>query len=273
MTSLSASSLSSGTVADGRLSANVSLLGQTIESAEITDGTIVNADINAAAAIADTKLATISTAGKVADSALSANVARRSGGNTFSGDQTITNGHVFLDNGSAIFAKNTDGIQELLLIPRASDNKTYLSYGANGLNIGNSGTSAMLIRSNANVGIGTDFPTSKLQVNGTVTATEVKVADGNFSSAAADTPVRMVRGWVNADGTKYNGSGFSSTRTALGTYQISFTTPFIDTPALFVHGGTFVNFTVGPGSATVNLANVVGISGDFGFNFIAIGGR
>ena len=42
----------------------------------ITDGAIVNADVNASAAIADTKLATIATAGKVADSALSANVTR-----------------------------------------------------------------------------------------------------------------------------------------------------------------------------------------------------
>ena len=62
----------SGTVPDARLSASVSLLGSSIESAEITDGTIVNADINAAAAIADTKLATIATAGKVANSATTA---------------------------------------------------------------------------------------------------------------------------------------------------------------------------------------------------------
>jgi hypothetical protein len=39
-----------------------------VNSFMITDGTIVNADINASAAIADTKLATIATAGKVADS-------------------------------------------------------------------------------------------------------------------------------------------------------------------------------------------------------------
>jgi hypothetical protein len=43
-----------------------------ITSTMIADGTIVNADINASAAIADTKLATISTAGKVANSATTA---------------------------------------------------------------------------------------------------------------------------------------------------------------------------------------------------------
>lgn len=44
----------------------------TVTSTMIADGTIVNADINASAAIADTKLATISTAGKVSNSATTA---------------------------------------------------------------------------------------------------------------------------------------------------------------------------------------------------------
>lgn len=43
-----------------------------ITSAKIADGTIVNADINASAKIADTKLATISTAGKVSNAATTA---------------------------------------------------------------------------------------------------------------------------------------------------------------------------------------------------------
>ena len=50
--------------------------GSSVSSFMINDGTIVNADINASAAIADTKLATIATAGKVADTALSANVTK-----------------------------------------------------------------------------------------------------------------------------------------------------------------------------------------------------
>ena len=47
----------------------------TIASANIVDGTIVNADINASAAIVDTKLATIATAGKVSNSATTATAA------------------------------------------------------------------------------------------------------------------------------------------------------------------------------------------------------
>jgi len=68
----------------------------TVTSTMILDGTIVNADINASAAIADTKLATISTAGKVSNSATTATnantasaiVARDASGNFSAG--TIT---------------------------------------------------------------------------------------------------------------------------------------------------------------------------------------
>ncbi len=62
ITNLNASNIASGTLDDARLSANVSLLGSSIDSSEITDGAIVNADINATAAIAWTK---ISKAGAV----------------------------------------------------------------------------------------------------------------------------------------------------------------------------------------------------------------
>jgi hypothetical protein len=68
----------------------------TVTSTMIADGTIVNGDINASAAIADTKLATISSAGKVSNSATTATdantasaiVARDASGNFTAG--TIT---------------------------------------------------------------------------------------------------------------------------------------------------------------------------------------
>jgi hypothetical protein len=47
-----------------------------VDSAAIIDGTITNAEISPTAEIADTKLATIATVGKVADSALSASVSK-----------------------------------------------------------------------------------------------------------------------------------------------------------------------------------------------------
>ena len=50
-----------------------------ITSTMIADGTIVNTDINASAAIADTKLATISTAGKVSGTAITSGAISTSG--------------------------------------------------------------------------------------------------------------------------------------------------------------------------------------------------
>ena len=74
---------SGGTGATTALAArsNLGLLGLSTQTAvsggsggDIADGTITNADIAATAAISDTKLATLASAGKVADSALPSNV-------------------------------------------------------------------------------------------------------------------------------------------------------------------------------------------------------
>ena len=70
----------------------------TVTSTMIADGTIVNADINSSAAIADTKLGTISTAGKVSNSATTATssntasaiVARDASGNFSAGTVTAS---------------------------------------------------------------------------------------------------------------------------------------------------------------------------------------
>ncbi len=101
----------SGTVSDARLSANVSLLGSSIESGEISDGTIVNADISPSAAIADTKLATLATTGKVANSATTATnanapntIVARDGTGAFSaGAITASN---FFGNGAGLTSLN-----------------------------------------------------------------------------------------------------------------------------------------------------------------------
>ena len=53
---LDGAAIASGTIADVRLSANVSKLGSSIESSEIADDSIVDADINSAAAIAWSKV-------------------------------------------------------------------------------------------------------------------------------------------------------------------------------------------------------------------------
>ena len=101
-----ASGLTAGNVTtNANLTGHVTSVGNTttiasgvVTSAMIVDGTIVNGDISASAAIVDTKLATISTAGKVSNSATTATnantasaiVARDASGNFSAGTITAT---------------------------------------------------------------------------------------------------------------------------------------------------------------------------------------
>jgi len=62
-------------LADPTFTGTVTLPTSTVTSGMILDGTIVNADINSSAGIADTKLATISTSSKVSNSATTATAA------------------------------------------------------------------------------------------------------------------------------------------------------------------------------------------------------
>jgi hypothetical protein len=81
---VNAASLDTGAVIEAKIASSAvtetKIADSAITSAKIANDTIVNADINSAAAIVDTKLATISTAGKVANSATTA--ASANGNNT-----------------------------------------------------------------------------------------------------------------------------------------------------------------------------------------------
>lgn len=96
---IDAGKVTTGTLAGSLVGAGVAggnLTDGSVTSAKITDGTITNADVSATAALTDTKFATISTAGKVANSATTATnanaansiVARDASGNFTAG--TIT---------------------------------------------------------------------------------------------------------------------------------------------------------------------------------------
>lgn len=62
-----------------------------VTSSMLADGTITNADINASAAITDTKLATISTAGKVSGAAITSGNINTSG--SFTTSSSISDAH------------------------------------------------------------------------------------------------------------------------------------------------------------------------------------
>ena len=91
------------------------LQNNAVDSSKIADGTIVNADINAAAGIADTKLATLSAAGKVANSATTATsantpntiVARDPAGSFSAGNVTAT---AFNGNGAGLTSLNAGNL-------------------------------------------------------------------------------------------------------------------------------------------------------------------
>jgi hypothetical protein len=107
---LADNSVTTAKIADGTIT-SADLANNSVSSAKIVDGTIVNADLSASAAIADTKLATIATAGKVANSATTATatagpntiVARDASGNFAARDITASS---FAGNGAALVSLN-----------------------------------------------------------------------------------------------------------------------------------------------------------------------
>ncbi len=163
------------------------LSNSTVTSAKITDGTIVDADISGSAAIADSKLATISTAGKVADSALSANVARKDIVNTFVSGQVVNSANYF--SGLRVNGSTTESAG-LVLANTKSDGRQYdlfvasATAGNQGFNIYDHTASVhrFVINYDGNVGIGTYTPTqAKLVVSGGVTQNGLRGAYVNNS--------------------------------------------------------------------------------------------
>jgi hypothetical protein len=141
----------------------------TVTSTMILDGTILNADINASAAIVDTKLATIATAGKVSNSATtaasantaSAIVARDASGNFTAG--TITAALTGAASANVLKAGDTmtgvlavtAGTAALPGIAVSGDPNTGIySPGADQVAISTNGTERMRIDSSGNVGVG-----------------------------------------------------------------------------------------------------------------------
>jgi hypothetical protein len=154
----------------------------TVTSTMILDGTILNADINASAAIVDTKLATIATGGKVSNSATTATnantasaiVARDASGNFTAG--TIT--AALTGAASSNVLKAGDTMTGALVVPLASAATPSLTFtgdlntgiyspGADQVAVATNGTGRLFVNASGRVGVGTASPGYTLDVAGT----------------------------------------------------------------------------------------------------------
>ena len=199
----------------------------TITSTMILDGTILNADINASAAIVDTKLATIATGGKVSNSATTATdantasaiVARDASGNFSAG--TIT--AALTGAASSNVLKAGDTMTGALVVPLASAATPSLTFtgdldsgvfspGANQVAVATNGTGRLFVDASGNVGVNTNNPAYLLHVLSSSTssaafrnpgAADTQVLVGN---TAGDTGIRTLStgdGLVFSDTGKY----------------------------------------------------------------------
>jgi len=160
-------------------------------SAAITDGSIVNTDINTNAAIADTKLATISTGGKVANSATTAThqntnsaiVARDGSGDFFAREITATL------NGSAATLTTTRNIGGVPFNGSADINLPGVNIGGNQNTTGNAATatSADTLTTTRNIG-GVPFNGSAdIDLPGVNTAGNQNTTGNAATATSADT--------------------------------------------------------------------------------------
>jgi hypothetical protein len=124
--------------------------------------------------------------GTMPDARLSANVALRSGGNTFDGIQVITGGNVGVGTTSPDRPLSVRGIggnaEWLSLKDTNGATKWHLNHFQSGLNFAQSGVAdgRLFLATNGNVGIGTSTPATKLHLAGSGdTELSVQSTDNN----------------------------------------------------------------------------------------------
>jgi hypothetical protein len=93
----------------------------------------------------------------------------------------------------------------------------------------------LVVHENGTVGIGTTFPTAKLDVRG-----DIRLGtSANHYALKSPNPDRTLRGQVNANATvdaSRSSPGFTVSSTVVGTFVINFTTPFSTPPVIVATG-------------------------------------
>lgn len=228
-----------------------------VTSAKIADGSIVNADINTGAAIADTKLATISTVGKVSGNAITTGTISGNTNVNSTGNITASS---FTGNGSALTAIGSPAIQDGSLVnddisaSAAIADSKLATISTPGKVLGDAITSGIITGTSAinttgnilttgNISTGTTASTNRLTVNG---GTSI---GNSYISTAAPSNGLIVQGAV--------GIGTSSPDSKL----------HINTSG---NGSTFVIGT----DVTIEAinTNISGFGASSGLNFIATHG-
>jgi len=134
---------------------------------------------------------------------------------------------------------------------------------------------ALTAKASGLVGIGTSTPAEKLDVRG-----NIKLGtSGQYFAPSATENLRMLRGRVSSAGAVLTGTGFTSSRTNVGIYNIVFSTTFPVAPVLVAAaeavGTPFyatVSFTTTT-QAAVRTFNASGAPADAGFSFMIAGTR
>lgn len=159
------------------LHANVAdtVIDGAIGTSQLADGSVTAAKIAGGTAV---WLSTGSTIYNLNDVAIGTDVPDQK--LHVAGGLRLSGGGIHLDNAANLYAKSSSGVDESFLTGRLANDETLLTYGMGGLRIrNNSNTQLMFMNDGGNVGIGTDNPTAKLNVNGTVAATAVTAGSIN----------------------------------------------------------------------------------------------
>lgn len=125
-----------------------------------------------------------------------------------------------------------------------------------------------------NIGIGTASPASKLEVRGDIRLGTA----GQHLAVAGDENLRMLHGIVQTTGGPFSGSGWTSTRVAVGRYNVTYNTGFTDTPSVVAMAGSLNGVIVtvvndnGAGCQLVT-RDANGTAIDAAVRFIAVGTR